>query len=92
MIDFKATSSLNDEIQFYNEKGHVVKSYPISELEQYVISNQLNVITESVSLNGKSQFDPDVIEQEIVTVVPVSVFIDDEWFSLCEKFYNSKNK
>jgi len=92
VIDFKATSSTDTLIEYYNNRGELVKTYQLSELEQYVVSNELNVTTETISLNGKSQFDPEVLEQEILTVVPLDVYIDLEWFDLTEKFFNYKNK
>lgn len=87
MIDFKCTFDDKDKINFCNEDGEVVKSHLISQLEDYVISNNLNVIT--ISANGFVSIDPDIIEKEIIT--PVSKYIDDNWFILTEQFYSHVN-
>lgn len=87
MLDFKSTYDQGDFIHFCNENGDTVKIYLMSQLEYYVIINNLNVIT--VSANGCSSIDPNIIEQDEAT--PVSDYIDENWFSLTEEFYNHVN-
>ena len=87
MLDFKSTYDQGDCIHFCNQNGETVKKYLMSQLEDYVISNSLNVI--KVSANGCSSIDPNIVEEEITTLVPD--YIDENWFSLTEQFYNHVN-
>ena len=94
MIDFKYTEEQNGIITFVNEKGETVKTYPLSELEQYVKDTFANLTYEHVSEysgNGDSN-DPrnwDGEDKEVYE--PINEYIDSNWYDITEKFYNAKN-
>lgn len=83
MIDFKATQSTNDKVDFLNERGEVVKSYPITDLDLFVYNNSLN-ITYNNSTNPNQ-------EDEVIEI-GIEKYIDDNWFYVTELFYKDMNK
>lgn len=96
MIDFSYTSEQNGIVSFVNDKGETVRSYPLSELEQFVTDNYLNLSYENDSeYSGKGDpRDPrnwDSSEIEVIT--PVNEWLDDQdnFVSACELFYKHKN-
>lgn len=95
-INFNHTAELNGKIEFVNENGETVRTYPLSELEQFVTDNYLNLSYENDSeYSGKGDArDPrnwDSSEIEVIT--PVNEWLDDldNFLSAAEKFYNFKN-
>lgn len=92
MIDFTATHEQNGIIGFENDKGETVKSYPLSELEQFVIDKQLNIISETVHVSGSGiPCDPNNTDEEIETEQSVSDFIDNNWEWVTKAFYIDRN-
>jgi len=87
-IDFSYTAQNQQaEIEYYNVRGQIVKTYPLSELEKWVWMNGLNLT--SVSANGCIISDPNIIEKEIEE--DIDTYIDNNWRSITEAFYNSVN-
>jgi len=88
MIDFKSTYDNENVFHFVNHNNDVVKTYEMSELEQYVIDCELNML--HVSLNGKNQFDPEC-DDGTEEIEPID-YINENWFSITEAFYMDRNK
>jgi len=88
MIDFNSTYDNGDVFHFVNKNDEVVKTYKMSELEQYVLDCELNIL--QVSLNGKNQFDPEC-EDGTEEIDPID-YINENWFSITEAFYMDRNK
>ena len=91
MIDFKATHSDNDLINYCNDIGQVLKTYPMSELEKYVADNHLNLTYDHIG-EGWDLDDPNTWSEEIEVLQPVNEYIDENWDEVTEKFFNSVNK
>ena len=88
-IDFTATAqNSKDFIEYFNDKGEVVKTYHISELDKYVEKNALSIY--SVSANGKIGIDPNIVEKEMD--MGTEQYIDQNWLSVTQDFYNSMNQ
>jgi len=87
-IDFTATAqNSKDLIEYFNDKGEVVKTYHISELDKYVEKNALSIY--SVSANGKIGIDPNIIEKEMD--MGTEAYIDQNWLKVTQDFYNAMN-
>lgn len=93
-IIFAHTAELNGKIEFVNENGDTVRTYHLTELENFVIKRRLNDYhkTEHVSGTGMP-CDPNNVEREVSGYVPVNEWLDDldNFLSAAEKFYNFKN-
>lgn len=92
MIDFKYTEEQNGIITFVNQKGEGVKTYPLSELEQYVKDTFANLTYEHDAIGGTGMVcDPntDFVEREVYE--PINEYLDNNWYEITEKFYNFKN-
>jgi len=88
-IDFTATAqNSKDLIEYFNDKGEVVKTYHISELDKYVEKNALSIY--SVSANGKIGIDPNIIEKEMD--MGTEAYIDENWLKVTQDFYNAMNQ
>lgn len=48
LIDFSATAEQNGIIEYYNQNGEVVKTYPIEKLDNFVYEHGMNKDEESV--------------------------------------------
>ena len=81
-IDFKATQNSNDNIEYLNQSGDIVKTYPIKDLDAFVYGHALNVKT----VNPANTDDGETTE------VSVEDWIDANWFYACELFWNDRNK
>lgn len=93
-IDFTATHELNQVIGFVNDKGETVRTYPLIELENFVIERGLNDYCKSEHVSGTGMpCDPNNVEEEVSGYVPVNEWLDDldNFLSAAEKFYNFKN-
>jgi len=87
-IKFSDTAQNNqDFIEYFNDKGEVVKTYHISELDKYVEKNALSIY--SVSANGKIGIDPNIIEKEMD--MGTEAYIDQNWAKVTQDFYNAMN-
>ena len=95
MIDFNYTSQTEDgQIEFVNEKGETVRTYQLTELENFVIEQGLNDYYSKKIVSGSSWGgNPNFIEEEEFGYVPVNEWLDNEenFHSATEKFYNLKN-
>lgn len=94
-IDFNGTYDQNGKVVFVNKDGNDMISYPMSELEQFVESKQLNVSYDNESeycVSGDSRDPRNWDNKEVETVQPVSEYIDDNWSEVTEMFYHSLNK
>lgn len=93
MIDFDSTSGTRTMVDFRNEHGEVVKSYPLSELEAYVTDNHLNLSYDFESeFTGGDIDDPaNWVNTEVEVYTPIDEYISENWFKLCNDFYNHKN-
>lgn len=96
MIDFEYTEESNGVVSFVNEKGETVKTYPLSELEQYVTSNHLNlsyVSEDTYSGSGDVRDPAEWDSQEVEVVQPVSEYLDDvdNFLSATKAFYIDRN-
>lgn len=94
MIDFENTHSSQTHVLFCNKYGDTLKSYPISELEQYVYSNNLNIVYEHDSEycgSGDSNDPRNHTYTEIESRMPVSQYLDENWETVTKDFYISKN-
>lgn len=87
-IDFTSTAQNNQaEIEYYNVRGQIVKTYNLSDLENFVMVHGMNFT--SYSTNGCLSSDPNIIEEEIE--LDLDAFIDNNWVLLTTKFYNFRN-
>lgn len=95
MIDFSYTSQSGEIIEFYDTRGMVVKTYPLSELEEFVICQELNVSYRHDAVGGTGMVcDPNTDFEEVKVHELPSKWLDDQdnFLSATEKFYNSINK
>ena len=93
-IDFKATHELNQVIGFVNDKGETVRTYPLTELENFVIERGLNDYYKSEHVSGSGMpCDPNNVEREVTGYVPVNEWLDEQsnFEHACELFYKHKN-
>ena len=94
MIQFDHTNQTESgQIEFVNQNGDVVKTYPLSELEKYVTDNLLNMTYETVDASGTTDLDsPDYYEGHVIEVYePVNKYIDNNWDEVTKAFYIAKN-
>jgi len=87
IIDFKATSEKHGIVEYYNVRGNSVRTYELSRLEEWVIKQGLNLHSESA--NGCISSDPSIIEKEVET--DITDYLDLNWRSVTEDFYNAMN-
>lgn len=96
MIDFSYTSEQNGIVSFVNDKGETVRTYPLSELDQFVIDKNLNISYEHDSeyIGHGDSNDPrnwDSIEREVYELPSDWLDDQDNFVSACEMFYKHKN-
>ena len=99
MIDFSATQTDKTEtlIEFVNDNGEVVKTYPLSDLEDYVLDNNLNLTYEDVfshqdiRTDHRGNTDYFDVYEDVEVYQDVTEYIDDNWEELTKQFYISRN-
>ena len=93
MIQFDHTNQTESgQIEFVNQNGDTVKSYPLSELEQFVTDKQLNISYEHDAVGGTGMVcDPntDFVEREVTQ--SVTEYIDNNWDEVTKAFYIERN-
>lgn len=89
MIDFSHTSEINGVVEFQNEKGETVITYPTHELEAFVETKQLNYLSSPIRLEKINGQIEAVSDHEFHDLED---YIDKNWLSVTEQFYNFKNK
>lgn len=94
MIDFTATHELKGIIGFVNENGDTVRTYHLTELENFVIERGLNDYCRNEHVSGTGMpCDPNNIEKEVAGYVLVSEWLDDQdnFVDACKQFYIARN-
>ena len=86
IINFSYTAQNKfNEVEFYNTRGQVVRTYPLADLEDYVVENELNSYRIYVGGIGAS-IGPDAeVENKYMDV---SEYLDSFWATATELFYN----
>lgn len=96
MIDFDSTSGTRTMVDYSNEYGQVVKSYPLSALEAYVTEKNLNLSyghhgIDALHFNNFTQNHIAETVEEVEIYTPIDEYFEENWFQLTEDFYNHKN-
>lgn len=92
MIDFNYTEEQNGVITFVNMQGEAVKRYPLSDLEKYVEKHKLNWEYSHEVIGGSGMVcDPNTDFEEVLSVVPISIWIDDNFDTVTKDFYIANN-
>ena len=91
-IDFTATSEQHGVVEYYNVRGNSVRSYPLSQLEEWVIKNELHITQGYESKGGTGMIsDPNTDFKLIDIEHDVADVLDNSWIELTAMFYNAMN-
>lgn len=91
MIDFNYTQSSETHVEYVNMNGDVVKTYELSELDNYVNDNELNMTYEHIG-QGCDLDCPNTWSKEIKVYEPINQYIENKWGEVTKSFYIDKNK
>lgn len=93
IINFQNTAQNSQaQVEFFNSRGQVVKSYPLSVLEGFVIANKLNISSEHEAKGGTGMIsDPNTDFIEKAVYEDVTDFLDRTWVETTKAFYIDRN-